>query len=218
MGSWLALSALDVVSAGSTSAVAVLGDSLSDGVGSTFDANSRWPDDLQRRLLDEEPTAPLSVLNAGISGNQVAFDRSILVASQVRGAGPSGVHRLNADALKHGGVTSVIVYIGINDLFAAADSGTPARDIVDSYRTIIEQAHEADVRVIGVTLTPANLQPDTEADRQAINDWIRKSGKLDAVLDFDVAFRPGTTPRFWTADRGKLTQVTPPAIGGKALF
>jgi lysophospholipase L1-like esterase len=193
MGSWLALSAIDVVTPGSTSAVAVLGDSLTDGIGSSFDKNLRWPDDLQRRLLFDPNQPELSVLNAGISGNQIAYDRSVLVADNARGAGPAGVHRVSTDALKHDGVTSLIVYLGINDLFAAA-SASPARDIIDAYQSIISQAHAADIRVIGATLTPGNLPPDTEADRQAVNEWIRHSGQFDAVLDFDAVVRNPASP------------------------
>src|SRR4029078_11007309 len=73
-------------------------------------------------------------------------------------------------------------------------SATPARDIVESYAAIIEQAHDAGVRVIGATLTPANLDGDSEGDRQAVNEWIRHSGHFDAVLDFDAVVRSRVAP------------------------
>src|SRR5262249_10180268 len=89
--------------------------------------------------------------------------------------------------------TAVIVYLGINDLFASV-SASPARDIIEAYQVIIEQAHAADVRVIGATLTPANLTGDSETDRQVVNGWIRHSGHFDAALDFDAVVRSRVEP------------------------
>ena len=125
--SWLAVTGVDVLAPGSVGAVAVVGDSLTDGLGSTVDAGARWTDDLALRSLARG--APIAVLDAGISGNQVAHDNLVGHVKQVRGAGPSAVSRLDVDALQQSGVRTVVVFAGINDLFAPS-SADPVRAVV----------------------------------------------------------------------------------------
>jgi lysophospholipase L1-like esterase len=189
--SWLAVTGLEVLAPGSVGAVAVVGDSLTDGLGSTVDAGARWTDDLALRSLARG--APIAVLDAGISGNQVARDNLVGRVKQVRGAGPSAVSRLDADALQQSGVRTVVVFAGINDLFAPS-STDPVRAVVSGYQAMIDRAHTAGVRVVGATLTPAGQVGSVEAWRQAINNWIRTSGQFDAVIDLDAAVRDPVHP------------------------
>jgi lysophospholipase L1-like esterase len=184
--SWLAVTGVDVLAPESIGAIAVVGDSLTDGLGSTIDATARWTDDLARRALGTG--APIAVLNGGISGNQVARDNLAGHVGQVRGAGLSAVNRLDADALQQSGVRAVVVYAGINDLFAPSRAD-PVRAVVAGYQAMIDRAHTAGLRVVGATLTPAGQDGPAEWWRQAINEWIRTSGGFDAVIDLDAAVR-----------------------------
>ena len=184
--SWLAVGGVDVLAPASVGAVAVVGDSLTDGLGSTTDSDDRWTDDLARRAL--VTPAPIAVLNAGISGNQVGRDNLIGRTDPVRGAGLSAVNRLDADALEQAGVRTVVVFAGINDLFAPS-STDPVRAVVTGYQSIIDRAHAAGVRVVGATLTPAGQDGAVEMWRQAINNWVRTSGRFDAVIDLDAAVK-----------------------------
>jgi len=184
--SWLAVAGVDVLASPSVGAVAVIGDSLTDGLGSTADASARWPDDLARRALVNG--TPISVLNGGISGNQVARDNLASHGLQDRGAGLSAVNRLDADALQQSGVRTVVVFAGINDLFSPS-SADPVSAVVAGYEAIIDRAHAAGLRVVAATLTPGSQNGAVEMWRLAINNWIRTSGRFDSVLDLDAALR-----------------------------
>ena len=56
------------------------------------------------------------------------------------------------------------------------------------------------ITVIGATILPFGTSTtyhppaETEADRQAINAWIRAPGHFDAVIDFDAALRDPDNP------------------------
>ncbi|MGG1945810.1 SGNH/GDSL hydrolase family protein [Trinickia sp. NRRL B-1857] len=190
------VSALDV-RAPDASAIAAIGDSITDGLRSSLNRNRRWPDAFARRL-DEGGAAHWSVLNLGISGNR------LLSASSCYGEALE--RRFDRDALAHPGVRAVIVMIGINDINFAAmppraglDCDFPhtpvtARDLIDGYRRLIERAHRSGVRIYGATLTPASLPPAREAMRASVNEWIRTSGVFDGVIDFDAALRDGAHP------------------------
>jgi len=189
------VSALDV-RAPDASAIAAIGDSITDGLRSSLNRNRRWPDALARRL--GEGAAHRSVLNLGISGNR------LLSASSCYGDALE--RRFDRDALAHPGVRTVILMIGINDINFAAmppraglDCDSPhtpvtARDLIDGYRRLIERAHRSGVRILGATLTPASLPPAREALRASVNQWIRTSGAFDGVIDFDAALRDGAHP------------------------
>ena len=185
------ITGVDVLAPRSVGAVVTLGDSITDGVGSSPDLQRRWPDQLARRLLD---SGELSVVNAGIGGNHVTTDGTI----DPRAVGPSAVMRFGNDVAAVPGVTDVIVFEGINDI-GSADTTVGVRDrIIDGYRQIIREAHAADLRVIGATITPAGLGGAKESIRRSVNQWIRTSGEFDAVVDFDRAVRD---PREWSRVR-----------------
>lgn len=179
---WYYVTGVDVLGPTGGSIVA-FGDSLTDGNGSTPDANRRWPD----RLAEQVRADRLGVLNAGISGNRLLHD----------GTGPSALARLDADALDRAGVRVLVVLEGINDI-----KGTPTADDVTAYaaayRTLVARAHARGVRVIGVTLTPyrgfSAYTDAREAVRQQVNGFIRTGGAFDAVADADAALRDPADP------------------------
>lgn len=176
---------VDVLAPRAVGAVVTLGDSITDGVGSTDDLDRRWPDELAR-ILDGR----LSVVNAGIGGNHVAVDgREMWTA-----VGPSAVNRFEIDVANVPAVTDVILFEGTNDLGNADRRIDTAANIIAGYRSIIAQARAAGLRVIGATITPADRRDWREDLRHQVNEWIRTSGELDAVLDFDAVVRDATDP------------------------
>lgn len=180
MEHWYYLRGVDVAAEPPAGAVAVLGDSLTDGRGSTTDGNTRWPDILARRLQRDTRTAHIAMLNAGIGGNRVCAD----------GLGPSALARMDRDVLSQPGVRWLILLEGINDLGTCAAA---AQDLIAAYEEMIYRAHGHGVHVFGGTLTPCGgsfyFSPEMEAARQAVNAWIRAAGHFDAVVDFDAATR-----------------------------
>jgi lysophospholipase L1-like esterase len=195
---WFQLSGIAVEAPADACAVVALGDSITDGHASTTDGNDRWPDWLADRLEAGGPHRPVGVLNLGIGGNRVLL----------YGLGPDALARFDRDVLGQPGATGVILLEGINDLgtLTRAREVPPAAHralvgrIIGAYRQMIERAHERGIRVIGGTITPDDgnsyYHPDArdDADREAINAWIRAPGHFDAVADFDAALRDPKDP------------------------
>jgi lysophospholipase L1-like esterase len=190
-------------------AVAVIGDSITDGATASLDGNRRWPDFLAERLAPHG----VAVVNAGISGARLLSD----------GMGVNALARLERDVLAQPGVSSVLVMLGINDIawpgtaFARNVDRPTLESLIAGYRQLIAQAHSRGIRVIGATLTPFEgalpgtpladyYQPDKDVLRRQVNDWIRSSGAFDAVIDFDAVLRDRAHParmaaRFDSGDR-----------------
>lgn len=190
--SWFFLTAVEVTPAKRTGVVVTLGDSITDGYLSTVGANSRWPDHLARRLAARGSGA-LGVVNAGISGNRVLHD--------LGGFGVNALARLELDVLSLAGVTHVVVLEGINDIGLArmmAAEEVSADEIIAGHRQLIARAHSRGLTIYGATLTPfegaAYFSPEGEVKRQAVNEWIRRGGAYDAVIDFDTATRDPSRP------------------------
>jgi len=187
LGNWYYVTGVDVLGAPAVGSVVALGDSITDGTGSTFSANHRWPDRLADRLRDLPPYRRLGVLNAGIAGNRVLLD----------GRGPSALARLDADVLSRTGVRAVIVMEGINDIKGTPEQSNP-RAFEDAYRRIVRRAHARGIRVIGATITPYGghraYTRAREAVRQAVNRVIRTRGLFDRVADFDATVRDPADP------------------------
>jgi lysophospholipase L1-like esterase len=194
---WYFLGGIDVRADPAAGAVVILGDSITDGRGSTTNGNDRWPDVLARRLQSSPANSQVSVLNAGIGGNRLLRD----------GLGPSALARLERDVLAQAGVRWLVVLEGINDIGTAVGAkakGEPAAgadEIIGAYAQIIERARARGIRVYGGTIMPFEgftyagyYTPEGEADRRRINDWIRTSGRFDAVIDFDAATRDPAQP------------------------
>ncbi|UFR06043.1 SGNH/GDSL hydrolase family protein [Streptomyces sp. Go40/10] len=192
---WYLLSDVEVLAPGRTRAVALVGDSLTDGRGSTTNGNDRWPDQFYDRLHSNPATADLAVLNQAAGGNRVLND----------GLGPNVLARLDRDVLSRSGVAWLILFEGVNDIGTA--DATPeaqraaADDLIAGYRQIVVRAHAQGIRVYGATITPfgGNTPYDDpagerEAARQRVNAWIRTPGHFDAVIDFDRAVRDPEAP------------------------
>lgn len=174
-----AVTAVDVLAPRKVAAVVAIGDSITDGIGSSPDSNQRWTDQLARRALGS--STPLSIVNAGIGGNRVA--------PSAVGIGPAAPARFKLDALQQQGVTDVFVFEGINDIATSAPGSDVADRVIAGYRSIITAARAEGVRVVASTITPAGLTGEKEAARRAVNHWIRTSGAFDAVVDFDRVVR-----------------------------
>lgn len=190
---WYFLSNIDVLSETPAAAIVTLGDSITDGRGSTTNQNDRWPNQLAKRLV-ARGGAPVAVLNQGIGGNRVLRD----------GLGPNALSRFDRDVLGPPGVHWVIVLEGINDLGTAKDArakGEPAataRDLIAAYQQLIDRAHQHGLRIYGATILPyegaAYFSAEGEADRQKINHWMLESHAFDAVIDFDAITRDPASP------------------------
>jgi lysophospholipase L1-like esterase len=191
---WYIITGVDVLTDASSQAIVVLGDSITDGRGSTTDGNDRWPDNLTRRLSTNSATAMVAVLNMGIGGNGV-----------FGGLGPSAQARFNRDVLNQSGVRWLIVFEGVNDI----GRGASAQSLTNAYAQFVDQAHAHNLRAYGATITPFGgsgyYTQAHEAVRQAVNAWIRTSGRFDAVIDFDAGVRdpvrlPKLLPAYDTGD------------------
>ncbi|WP_410625392.1 SGNH/GDSL hydrolase family protein [Amycolatopsis sp. cmx-8-4] len=182
---WHYVSGVDV-QGGAEATVVTLGDSITDGVGSTTGANHRWPDYLADRLHGR-----FGVQNAGISANRLLLD------VPGSGAGQNALSRFDRDVLGVGGVRTLIVLEGINDIQQDPHQTDP-NAITSAYRQLVAQAHARGIRVLGGTLTPfkgwAVYDETLEATRTAVNRFIRTSNVFDAVVDFDAAVRDPADP------------------------
>jgi lysophospholipase L1-like esterase len=182
---WYFITGLDVMADSSSAAIVVLGDSLTDGRGSTTDGNDRWPDDLARRLQANAATANIAVLNQGIGGNAVMGG----------GLGPTAVLRFDRDVLGQSGARWLIVYEGVNDIGNSSATAAPAiaANLIVAYQDFVTKAHQNNFRAYGATLTPfsgnAYFTAEHESARQTVNSWIRTSNVFDGVIDFDAAVR-----------------------------
>ncbi|WP_431896959.1 SGNH/GDSL hydrolase family protein [Nonomuraea sp. bgisy101] len=197
---WHYVTGVDVRAPAARGAVVALGDSITDGIHSTPNANRRWPDFLADRIMAQPAGRRMGVLNAGISANRLLLDGGGPLGGSAVSAGVNALARLDRDVLSRPGATTVIVLLGINDIQQTPHRTDPA-PIVAALRQIIEQAHARDFTVVGGTLTPFKgwrVHNETlESVRQSVNAFIR-SGAFDAVADFDAALADPADPlRMW---------------------
>src|SRR6185312_1180526 len=178
--------------------IVALGDSITDGHAVPTNSDTRWTDAFARRLAASPKTSGLSVLNVGTGGNRLLLD----------GLGPNALARFDRDVLAQTGVRYLIVLEGINDLdsatrlapISAAQHAELVHQIIGAYGQIVRRAHAHGIFVIGGTITPDggsdyyHPSAESEADRQAVNAWIRQPGHFDAVVDFDRAVRDPRHP------------------------
>ena len=193
----LALALAAPAAAAPMGTIVAFGDSITKGMVPT-----PWPDVLRERLHARFPMGGVSVVNAGIGGNQLLGSMPDISGK------PAGVARFARDALGPKDVRIVILLQGINDiggLDLARAKGAPdaaqrdlAAEIVAGYRSLIAQAHARGIKLYGGTLTPFKgagyYSADGEAVRQKVNHWIRTAGAFDAVIDFDAALRDPKNP------------------------
>ena len=177
--------------------VLAIGDSITDGNGSSIGLDQRWPDHLARRLAPQG----VAVLNAGIAGNRLLRD----------GWGESALARFERDVLRHPGVRAVVVLLGTNDIgfpgspFAPEEAPVSLDALTGAFRQLVAQAHARNVRVVAGTIPPfehalegtplqGHYSPEKEAVRQSLNVWIRGAGAFDGVVDFDAVLRDPSHP------------------------
>jgi lysophospholipase L1-like esterase len=214
---WYFLSGVDVQASGASAAIVTLGDSITDGRGSTTNENDRWPDDLARRLLADKHTAKISVLNEGIGGNRLLHD----------GLGPNALARFDRDVLAQTGARWLIVFEGINDIGTRArasernEQPASAEDIISAYEQMIYRAHVHNILVYAVTITAFGGSfydsPDAQEVRTKVNTWIRTSGKFDAVIDFDAVTRDPHNPLRLMAAADSGDHLHPGSAGYKMM-
>ncbi|MGO9340106.1 MAG: SGNH/GDSL hydrolase family protein [Terracidiphilus sp.] len=195
---WYQIAEIDVQASQPASAVVAMGDSITDGHGATTNGNDRWTDVLAQRLQTSPVTRSIGVSNQGIGGNHLLTD----------GLGPNSLARFDRDVLAPAGVRWVIVFEGVNDLggiamkaeVPEAEHAALVQRIVAAYEQMIARGHAHGLRVYGATITPYvgstyyHPGPQSESDRQAVNQWIRASGHFDAVIDFDTVVRDPQRP------------------------
>ena len=194
---WYQVSGIDVSGGPGATAIVALGDSITDGHGTTTNGNYRWTDVLAERLQNSS-AKNIAVLNQGIGGNHLLTD----------GLGPNALARFDRDVLAQTGVQYAIVFEGVNDLGGLTRPGEVSpeahaalvRRMLGAYEQMIARAHARGIRIYGATITPFvgsdyyHPPASTEADRQKINEWIRAAGHFDAVIDFDKVTRDPQHP------------------------
>ena len=182
---WYNIAAIDVPAAGQE-CIAVLGNSITDGRGSTTNKQNRWPDIMAEALAASGK--PYAVLNLGIGGNCVMEG----------GLSEPAMKRFDRDILGQNGVRTLIIFQGTNDIGTSRHSEQTARKLKEAYTTLAEKAHAAGLRVLGATITPFKgngwYSPYHEAARQEVNAWIRTTKSFDGVIDFDELMRDPSAP------------------------
>jgi lysophospholipase L1-like esterase len=186
--------------------VVAFGDSITDGDGSTMDADRNWPGDLIRRLGKTSEASKIAVVNEGIIGNRLLSDGVGI------NFGINALARFDQDILALPGVTHIVLFEGLNDLcfpgaklngqYLAdpADVRTP-QDVIAAYRQLISRAHAHGIKLIAATISPFEgviipgySSESKEVARQTVNQWIRTSGSFDGVIDFDAVLRDPDHP------------------------
>ncbi len=213
---WYFLSGLEVREPADTAAAVVLGDSLTDGRGSTTNGNDRWPDQFLDRLQTTVAGQHVAVINEAAGGNRVLHD----------GLGPNALARFDRDILATSGVRWLVVFEGVNDIGTAdatqAAQDQVADDLIAAYEQMILRAHAQGIAVYGATLLPFgqnasydDAQGYRESAREKVNAWIRAAHHFDAVLDFDRVVRDPAAPRDLLAsiDTGDHLHLTPAGYG-----
>lgn len=219
----LFLSGLMVEAQPGARAVVTFGDSITDGDGSTLDANHRWPDLLAERV--RAAGATVAVLNEGISGARVLRDRM----------GDNALARFDRDVLSHPHADTVVLMMGINDigwpgtlLVPQGEAAPTAEEVIAGYEQLIARAHAGGLKIVGATLTPfadtfeglplyGYYDEAKEAKRAAVNQWIRTSGAFDGVIDFDAALRDPANPKHVRAAYDKGDHLHPNDAGYRAM-
>lgn len=188
---WYVINTIEVLSPESAYAVAILGNSITDGRGSGTNKQNRWPDELAKRLQSNINTKQVAVLNEGIGGNCVL--KACL--------GPSALSRFERDVLNQNGVKWLIILEGINDIGGASGSqgsAKVAQDLIAAYQEMIDKAHAKGIIVYGATLLPfggsSYDSPDHQNAWRTVNDWIKNSGRFDGVIDFATALCDPANP------------------------
>ncbi|KAJ5811937.1 hypothetical protein N7474_008238 [Penicillium riverlandense] len=198
---WYYISGVEVLADRESCALAIIGDSITDGMHSTTNGNNRWPDLLFPRLQSNPITSSISILNQAAGGNRILAD----------GLGPNVLSRLDRDIISHSGVQYVLIFEGVNDIGVAEANEESQRIIGDrliaAYTQIATRVHARGIPIFAATITPFGRRkgeividadaegfspyshPLREVTRQRINEWIRRTEVFDAIVDFDKILR-----------------------------
>ncbi len=172
---WYILSRIDLLLDDSYGCVVTLGNSITDGRGSTTNGDNRWPDNLAARLNADPNTAKVGVINQGIGGNAVVSG----------GLGPTALVRFDHDVVNQPGARWVIILEGVNDI----GGGQTAANLIAAYQQFINKAHANNILIYGIPILPfggsSYDSPAHRTVRDTVNNWIRTSGQFDAVIDLD---------------------------------
>ncbi len=181
---WYNISCIDVLTDEPTECIAIIGNSITDGRGSTTNLQNRWPDFLAKAL-----DGKVGVLNLGIGGNAVVNG----------GLSEPAVVRFDRDVLGQTGVTSVVIFEGVNDIGGQRPNHQEiVNKIIEAYSSFIKKSKDAGKKVYLATITPYKNSfyenHFSEAARLTLNDWIRANKDVDGVIDFDAAVQDPVNP------------------------
>lgn len=215
--SYFWLTGIEVDAAADAGTIIAFGDSITDGFSTTPDEHREWPALLAERLQADPRTSHLGVINMGISGNRVL--RTV--------TGQSALARFDRDVLARSGVRWIVLLEGINDINFTELPGAPdeqhatAEAIIGGLSQLIDRAHARGIKVMGATLTPMGglwlFNERSEATRQQVNEWIRSSGRYDALVDFDAVTRDPARPSYLRADHNSGDNIHPNDAGNAAM-
>lgn len=231
---WKILTAVDVMAPAADAAIVAFGDSITDGQGSTPDANCRWPNQLAARLQADPEYARFAVVDEGIGGNRILHQGGSPEARA--GQHPSGLKRWAYDALDRSGVKYIILLEGINDIGHSSlikaglaksrqekspETPVTADDLIHAMTQLIDEAHAKGIKVIGATLTPYGgakyERPDGEEIHNKVDDFIRHDGKFDGVIDFEKATQDPAHPDRYLPAYNDKDHLHPNDNGAKAM-
>lgn len=184
---WYLIHAVEVLAPADGRVVSILGDSITDGLGSTTNGNNRWPDQLAKRFAANPATDDVAVSNMGIGGNAI-----------FGGLGPAATSRFERDILEVTGVRYFILYEGVNDIgsFNDGNAVSGAQNLINLYKDFAARAKARNIKAYAATITPLGgyFTASRETARQTINTYIRSNTEFDGFIDFDAAVRdPGNS-------------------------
>ena len=213
---WYNISGIDVYTmSNNMSAIAIIGNSITDGKCSTDNAQNRWPDVMSEMLQLKHKITNQGVLNLGIGNNRVTVPG---------GFGALAKERFDRDILMQNGVKKVIIFEGVNDIGAARNgsSETVARQIIESIQGMVKKAKARKMKVYLGTITPFKgagyYTHFHEAARLYVNDWIRSQAKnVDGILDFAKLLQDPNDDRRMKREYASNDWLHPNPIGYKAM-
>ena len=213
---WYNISGIDVYTmSNNMSAIAIIGNSITDGKCSTDNAQNRWPDVMSEMLQLKHKITNQGVLNLGIGNNRVTVPG---------GFGALAKERFNRDILMQSGVKKVIIFEGINDIGAAksGNSETVARLLIESIQGMVRKAKARKMKIYLGTITPFKgagyYSHFHEAARLYVNDWIRSQAKnVDGILDFAKLLQDPNDDRRMKREYASNDWLHPNPAGYKAM-
>lgn len=216
VNSWTFLTGVDVMAPTSVSTVVALGDSITDGVASVPEGNTRWPDLLNDRLAALPGGQHFSVVNAGIGGNLVSKDVDDATVGQ------AGDQRMQWDVFNEPSVSTLILFEGVNDI----GKGMSAATIETAYQRILVAAHQRGIRMLISTLTPTAGKVSNEhmnyatlaGTRNQVDQWIESHRSwFDGIVHFGEVVENPLAPETWSPAYTAGDQTHPNPLGLKVM-